>query len=94
MNLSGGLSPSLGNVCIGVWKATGPRSIKLRHVAFNWDADGKMRGTFLLLMTLRLNRNGQYYSGKYEADSFDLNGDKIPAEHFEGIVRGTRINVD
>ena len=93
-NLSGGLSPSLGNVCIGVWKQTGPRTIRLKHVAFNWDANGANRGTFLLIVTLRLDRDGNSLSGRYVADSFDLDGHQIPAEHVEGLVKGTRISVD
>jgi hypothetical protein len=93
-NLSGGLPPALGNVCIGVWKHVEQRTIKLHHVAFNWDSDGRNRGTFLLLATLRLDRHGNSYRGKYVADSFDLNGEVIPAEHFEGVMKATRITVD
>ena len=93
-NLSGGLPPALGNVCIGVWKLAGQRTIKLRHVAFNWDPQGKNRGTFLLLATLRLDRDGNSYTGQYVADSFDLNGAVMPAEHVEGAVKATRINVE
>src|SRR6187397_1262419 len=39
--------PSLGNVCVGVWKSAGPRTIKLRHMAFNWNLDGTPAGRSL-----------------------------------------------
>ena len=29
--------PLLGNVCVGVYKQSGPRTFKLRHVTWNWD---------------------------------------------------------
>jgi hypothetical protein len=87
------VSPSFGNVCIGVWKQVGSRTYKLKHVTFNWDAQGKPAGTFMLLMTVRLDRHGNAYSGSYEADSFDLSGNVIPELHVEGVVRAKRITV-
>src|SRR5262245_23536045 len=30
--------PAAGNICLGVWEKTGPRSVKLHHVGWNWDA--------------------------------------------------------
>jgi hypothetical protein len=86
--------PSLGNVCVGVWKLVGPRTYRLRHMTFNWNADGSPAGTFVLTMTVRLNRRGSIYEGSYAADSFDLSGVVIPALHVEGLVRATRITVD
>jgi hypothetical protein len=86
--------PSLGNVCVGVWKATGPRTIRLRHYTWNWNPDGTLAGTFLLLVTATVDKDGQTYKGTYLSDSFDLNGAPIPALHAEGVVRGERINVD
>jgi hypothetical protein len=87
------VSPSFGNVCIGVWKQAAARTYKLKHMTFNWDAQGKQAGTFVLTMTVRLDRRGNGYVGEYEADSFDLSGNVIPELHAEGIVRGTRITV-
>jgi hypothetical protein len=86
--------PSLGNVCIGVWKSLGPKTIKLRHMTFNWNADGTPAGTFLLLLTATVSQDGKGYAGTFVSDSFDLNGDPIAAYHAEGTVRGTRITVD
>ena len=92
--LSKGLPPALGNICLGVWKPTGLRTIKLKHVAWNWDSDGGFAGTFVMTVMLRLDRTGNRLGGTYVADSFEPNGDVIPAAHAEGIVRGSRITVD
>lgn len=89
-----GVPPAFGNVCVGVWKQSGPRTFKLRHVTFNWDEHGKSTGTFQVLITVRLNASGNGYSGTYSADSFDLQGNVIPELHAEGRLRGLRLSVD
>jgi hypothetical protein len=89
-----GVAPAFGNVCVGVWKQTGPRTFRLRHVTFNWDENGRSTGTFQLLMTVRLDRTGRTYAGVYTADSFDLAGNAIPSLHAEGRLRGVRISVE
>src|SRR6185369_17479967 len=94
VNVDNGVPPSMGNVCVGVWKVVAPRTVKLRHLAWNWNPDGSKAGTFLLLMTVKLDRHGPAYSGKFVADSFDLDGQKIDAAHVEGTVEATRITVD
>ncbi len=91
--LSNGLPPALGNVCLGVWDQAG-RRIRLRHVAWNWDAEGRLTGTFILLATLRLDHRGKAFEGTWTADSYDLSHNVIPDLHAEGVVRGTRIPVD
>ena len=94
LSVDNAVPPSLGNVCIGVYKQTGPRSYTLRHVTWNWTSDGHLAGTFLLITTLTLDADGNVFSGTYVTDSFDLAGDPIPALHAEGPIRGTRITVD
>ena len=94
MMLSRGLPPVLGNVCVGVWKQTGPRTFKLKHTAWNWNLDGSFVGIFVMEATLKLDRRGASYTGTWSADNLTPSGEPIPGEHFEGIVRGTRITVD
>jgi len=94
VNISNAVSPSLGNVCVGVWKGAGHRTIKLRHMAWNWNPDGTPAGTFLLLVTATLSKDGNVYEGSFVSDSYDTGGSVIPALHAEGTVRGTRIDVD
>jgi hypothetical protein len=85
--------PLLGNVCVGVWKQIG-RTIRLKHLTWNWNPDGSKAGIFLLEMTLTVDRGGQVFTGTYVSDSFDTNGVRIPDLHAEGVVRGDRITVD
>jgi hypothetical protein len=89
-----GVSPAFGNVCVGVWKQVAARTYRLRHVTFNWDAQGRPAGTFVMQMTVTLDRRGNRYSGRYVADSFDLSGTVIPELHLEGTVRSVRIAVE
>jgi hypothetical protein len=93
MMVDNAVPPSLGNVCVGVWKLTGPRTYTLKHVTFNWDEQGGLAGTFVLKMTVTLDRRGNVFAGSYTADSFDLAGKVIPDLHVEGAVRGQRITV-
>ena len=94
LSVDNGLPPSLGNVCIGVWKGAGHRTIKLRHMTWNWNPDGTPAGTFLLLVTATLSKDGNVYEGTFVSDSYDTAGVVIPILHAEGTVRGTRIEVD
>jgi len=92
ITIDNAVPPAFGNVCIGVWKTDG-RTIKLRHVTWNWNPDGTPAGTFLLLSTIKLDRDGDTYEGTFVSDSFDLNNHVIPALHAEGTLKGTRIKV-
>ena len=91
--LDNAVPPSLGNVCVGVWKQEG-RTIRLSHFTFNWNPDGTKAGTFTLFMTATVERGGKTFSGRYVSDSYDLDGNVIPELHGEGVVRATRITVD
>jgi hypothetical protein len=94
MMLSRGLPPSLGNVCLGVWKQD-DHTYRLKHMAWNWDANGTYISIFVMEVTLKVNRRGNRYTGSWSADNLaPATGEPIPGEHFEGIVRGTRITMD
>jgi len=93
--LDNAVPPLLGNVCLGVYKQSGPRTYKLRHLAWNWDPSGSpLAGTFLLLMTVTVDPHGNTFSGHFISDSFDTFGNKIDELHFEGTVSAERITVD
>ena len=91
--LSNGLPPALGNVCLGIWKRVGPRTFKLRHLAWNWDADGTFAGLFEMIVTFTVNRSGEY-RGTFVADSYDLSNERIPELHVEGEVTALRLAVE
>ena len=102
MLVSNGLPPALGNVCIGVYKRTGPRTYKLRHMTWNWSPEmneawgvqGTPAGRFELNMTLRLDESGNSYRGVWTVKNFDTDGNHIPGLDAEGVVRGTRLAGD
>jgi hypothetical protein len=94
MMLSRGLPPPLGNVCVGVWKQN-DHSLKLKHMAWNWDANGNYISIFVMEVTLKVNRRGNRYTGSWRADNLNpLTGEPLPGEHFEGTVRAVRITAD
>jgi hypothetical protein len=92
--LSNGLPPILGNVCVGVWKAVGPRTFRLRHMAWNWTNEGSLAGTFVMLVNVTLDRGGRTLSGTWTADSYDLDGNLIAELHAEGVMQSARVTVD
>ena len=94
LNVDNAVPPSLGNVCVGVYKQIGVRTFKLRHTTWNFDASGALTGTFLLLQTVTVAPNGKTFTGSYVSDSFDLSGNVIPSLHAEGVLSATRIAVD
>jgi hypothetical protein len=94
MMVSNGLPPALGNVCVGIWKQIAPRTFKLKHMTWNWDGNGGFAGTFLMTVTLRLDRRGASYTGSWSADSYNPDGELIPELHAEGTARGVRIGLE
>ena len=94
LNNDNAVPPSIGNVCVGVYKQTGPRTFKLRHMTWNFDATGTLTGVFQLLQTVTVAPNGKIFTGTYISDSFDLSGNVIPALHAEGVLSAARITVD
>jgi len=94
VSLSNAVPPALGNVCLGIWKKSGPKTYQLKHFAWNFDLAGKTTGTFVITETVTLTDKGSGYRGTFVADSFDLNGYLIPELHAEGLLVGTRLSVD
>jgi hypothetical protein len=67
--------PAAGNVCVGVWVQTGPRMFSLRHPFWIFDVSGTTvigRGT--VSESVRLNRNGNSYTGTFSFVFRDLDG--------------------
>ena len=74
--ISGGVPPTIGNVCIGAWERQAGGVIRLRHMSWNWNGDEILgdspTGYFLLEVTLRTTSQGTAYSGTWKAASYDL----------------------
>ncbi len=101
--ISGGVPPTIGNVCIGVWEREAGGVIRLRHMTWNWAGNEVLgdvpTGYFLLDVTLRTDSQGAAYSGTWRAASFDLGagplgsgGPAQPGSEFEGTLQAVRIS--
>ena len=65
--ISGGVPPTIGNVCIGAWEREANGVIRIRHMTWNWAGNEVLgdapTGYFLLDVVLRTNSQGTAYSG-------------------------------
>jgi hypothetical protein len=102
--ISGGVPPTIGNVCIGVWERQAGGAIHLRHMTWNWAGNEVLgdppTGYFLLEVTVRTNSQGTAYSGTWKTASFDLGagplgsgGPAQPGTEFEGTIQAVKIAV-
>jgi hypothetical protein len=82
-------NPIEGNVCLGVWEQTGPRTYKLKHPSWSFDAGGNLQGTVIIGEVVTVSANGNSYSGSYTYDIYDIAGNFIEA--FTGTIKATRI---
>jgi hypothetical protein len=87
-----GVPPAQGNVCLGVWKEVGPRTFKLKHPAWNWDANGNLIGTLIIHETVTLDADGDSYQGTFTFDFYDLKGNLT--SEVKGDLNAKRITVD
>ena len=75
-------NPIEGNVCLGVWKQTGPRTYKLTHPSWYFDGAGNLLGTVVIHETVVLNGDGNSYTGSSTEDVYDVYG------NFQGALTG------
>lgn len=102
--ISGGVPPTIGNVCIGAWERDAGGVIRVRHMTWNWAGNEVLgdlpTGYFLLDVTLRTNAQGTAYAGHWRAASFNLGAGPLgsgglpqPNSEFEGTLQAVRISV-
>ena len=83
------LPPVVGDICYGVWKQTGSRSVKLHHIGVMWGPDPKtpgnfvVAGTFTIDETNTVSEDGKSYSGKFTFSQFGPDGTAGP------VITGT-----
>lgn len=87
------LAPAQGNICFGVWKSTGSRSVRLHHIGWTFDptSTGTANGTFTLDETNTVSKDCNSYTGTFTFQTFDLKGDK--GMEVTGTISATRITV-
>jgi hypothetical protein len=87
-------SAVIGNVCFGVWKQVGFRTVRLHHTGWTFDDNGNPTGFFTIDETDTLASNGMSYSGTFDFKVFDTNGDYISGTETKGTIAASRITVD
>jgi hypothetical protein len=90
------LAPAMGDVCVGVWKQTGSRSVKLHHVGWLFNPTtptATATNTFTLDQEITVAPDGKSYSGKFTFKVWNLDGTPTPAV-VTGTMAATRITVD
>ena len=85
-------NPIEGNVCVGVWEKTGARNYKLKHVTWNFDGAGNLTGSGVFDERIKLNADGNTYTGTAVLTFYDLSGDQVG--QFAGTIEATRIRPD
>ena len=100
--ISGGVPPTIGNVCIGAWERDAGGVIRLRHMTWNWAGTEVLgdlpTGYFWLEVTLRTNSQGTAYAGTWTAASYDLGAGPLGSggppqanSAFEGTLQAVKI---
>jgi hypothetical protein len=102
--VSGGRTPSTGDVCMGVWQKTGVRTYKLKHFAMSYVssdtppplgpvAPAAYVGPAIIRETVVLSPSGNSFEGHFTIDQYAM--DEVTLlEHIAGTVTGTRLTVD
>ncbi len=89
--LSADKDPIEGNVCQGVWKTTGHRSVQLHHMGWTFDTSGNPTGTLVDDTSVTLDRKRMTYSGTFDFKFYDVNGNLV--KEVTGDTTATRITV-
>jgi len=84
------VDPRTGNICLGAWTEAAPRTFKLTHRVWFYDASGNFQGTGNLSETLVLGDRGNTHSGTFTLDIYDPFGN--PVAEVPGTVVGERIS--
>ena len=90
------LAPAGGDVCVGVWKQTGFRSVKLHHVGWLFNPStpsATATNTFTLDEEVTVAADNKSYSGNFTFKVWNLDGSPTPME-VTGTMAATRITVD
>jgi hypothetical protein len=85
-------NPIEGNVCLGVWEQTGPRTYKLKHPSWSFDTTGTLLGTVIIRETVTVSPEGNSYKGSYAYDIYDTTGAFVV--EYTGTLAATRIKPD
>jgi len=91
------LPPAGGNICFGVWKELGHRSVKLHHIGLMFASDGAISNVFTVDETDTVASDGKTYKGSFDFKLFgatNVFGTGTPLAEVQGTTAGTRITVE
>jgi hypothetical protein len=91
------LDPKGGNICFGVWKQTGERSVQLHHIGLMFNTDGTVKAVFTTDETNTVSYDGKTYSGHFTFRLYpptDVFGTGPAIVTVTGTTAATRITVD
>ena len=87
-------SAVIGNICFGVWKQVGARTVHLHHTGWIFDDNGNPAGSFMQDETDMVASNGMSYSGTFTFKVYDPNGDYVSGSEVTGKIVATRFTVN
>ena len=86
------VDPRSGNICLGAWTNVGPKTYKLAHRVWWYDASGDFMGTIHLTEVVSVGKSGNMHSGSFALDFYD------PSDNFlfevAGKLTAERISVE
>jgi hypothetical protein len=99
--LSGGRPPSSADVCMGVWKQTGERTYKVKHIGLSWASADTLPpaspavflGPAIIEVTVTLSRSRTAFEGTFTVDQYAADGATL-IEHVGGKVVASRVTLD
>lgn len=86
-------NPTIGNICFGVWKQIGERTVRLHHLGWLFGTDGSPEGTFTIDEIDVLAPNGMTYTGSFVFKTFNPDGTFTGVE-VSGTIAASRITVN
>ena len=87
------LAPAGGNLCVGVWRENGMRTVTLHHVGWLFNPatpTSTATNIFTLDEDVRVSEDRMSYSGTFTFKIWNLDGSPTPAE-VTGTIAATRI---
>jgi predicted membrane-bound mannosyltransferase len=92
MQVSGMRTPPSGDVCVGEWVKTGPRTYLLNHFGVSFDSTGtKLVGPAVIRITMTIDSKGQNTLGLFNLVQYDEAGNVLA--HVTGVSIGTRVTM-
>jgi len=91
--------PQDGNVCMGVWEKTGPRTYRLNHIGWaGYDTTnaplgiGNPSGPTTIVEEVVVSADGKHFTGSFILEAHDISGNLTA--HLIGVVTGTRVTIN